>query len=392
MLEKIAFENYKTFKERGELEIRPITVLIGKNSSGKSALAKLPTLLENSLNGYSKEAILLNNNGVELGTEFRDIVYARQVIGDIFLGVDCKNKSLNVKVAADSRDGEPKVVSWQLNTPDKSYNLLTENFNFNGFIPEIDDLGLADTERLTVEHALDSFKLVTDYVGPFRIRPKKIYDKPKPEKKIRIGIEGENAYNLLISDALSTEQNLLKAINAWYEQNFDGWKIGINTDRAPYYEVEFVKDNLEINLTNVGQGISQALPLAVRALMKVEEETLIIMEQPELHLHPAAHGNLAELFVQSLEKENKRYLIETHSKNFVLRLRRLIAEQKYNYFTASDIVIYSVEFDENSNSSKIKKIEVDDLGNVNYWPKGVFSESLDETIAIRSAQLEQEEE
>lgn len=66
--------------------------------------------------------------------------------------------------------------------------------------------------------------------------------------------------------------------------------------------------------------------------MNEVEPTLIVVEEPETHLHPAAHGDLAERFVDSfIEDSNKRYLIETHSQNFVLRLRRLIAEKNQTF-------------------------------------------------------------
>ena len=132
-------------------------------------------------------------------------------------------------------------------------------------------------------------------------------------------------------------------------------------------------------------GIGQVLPLVTRALKPCEEETLIIIEEPESHLHPAAHGNLAELFVKSLDQGNKKYFIETHSLNFVLRLRKLVAQKKLN---AKDLVIYYVDFDEEKNNSRLEEIEVDKFGRVSKWPDGVFSETLDETIAIRTAQID----
>ena len=78
MLEKIKFKNYKLFKDWQELELKPITILIGKNSSGKSAVLKLPTLIESSISGSFSEPLRMNNNGIELGGEFKDLIYGRQ--------------------------------------------------------------------------------------------------------------------------------------------------------------------------------------------------------------------------------------------------------------------------------------------------------------------------
>jgi predicted ATPase len=127
-----------------------------------------------------------------------------------------------------------------------------------------------------------------------------------------------------------------------------------------------------------------ALPLVVRSFMLAKEETLIVIEEPELHLHPAAHGNLAERFAKSLVDKNKRYLIETHSQNFVLRLRALIAEGKI--LNKDQLALYYVEYDEDTNESNLKLINIDDDGEVDYWPEDIFNESLYETIRIRKAQ------
>ena len=205
--------------------------------------------------------------------------------------------------------------------------------------------------------------------------------------KIKWEIRGENTYALLIQDALTTEETLLGRVSEWYQNNFGGWGLQVNQDKAPAYQIELTQGlaKLNVNLVDVGQGMSQALPLVTRAFMPAPNETLIIVEQPELHLHPAAHGNLAELFASSaVADENKKYLIETHSQNFILRLRRMVAEGSLNQ---NDLVIYYVDFDESNSNSSLRRIDVDAAGKVSFWPENVFSEALDETLAIRTAQL-----
>ena len=186
---------------------------------------------------------------------------------------------------------------------------------------------------------------------------------------------------------------MIKKVSNWFKNNFEGWGIEVQKDiQQPNYYLELSKDNprININITNVGEGMSQVLPLVVRAYYKADKPTTIIMEQPELHLHPGAHGNLAELFVNSLsDDKNKRYLIETHSQNFILRVRRLIAEGKFNY---NDLALYWIDFDEEKNVSSLKEIKVNELGKVvDYWPENVFSESLDESIALRAAQIQKKD-
>ncbi len=80
-IKSISFENYKAFSEQQTMQLKPITVLIGKNSSGKSSIAKLFTLLENSLMGDIDEPLLLKNNGVELGVEFDNLFFENNPAG-----------------------------------------------------------------------------------------------------------------------------------------------------------------------------------------------------------------------------------------------------------------------------------------------------------------------
>ena len=103
MIEKIDFRNYKSFKNKQIIELKPITVIIGKNSSGKSAVVKLPTLIESSLSGKFEDPVLTKNNGIELGAEFRDLIYGRE-IGSLELTLTENNNHLNLEVTSGLKD------------------------------------------------------------------------------------------------------------------------------------------------------------------------------------------------------------------------------------------------------------------------------------------------
>ena len=100
MLDKITFENYKLFKRKQTLELKPITVLIGKNSSGKTAVAKLLPLLEASLSGKYQDPIVMTHNNIEFGAEFRDLLYGRKRIGTLSLKLESGNEHLVVDIGA----------------------------------------------------------------------------------------------------------------------------------------------------------------------------------------------------------------------------------------------------------------------------------------------------
>ena len=404
MVKSIKFKSYKSYQDWQELEIKPLTILFGKNNSGKSAIAKLPTMIEESLKGNSDEPLQLNNNGVELGADFRDLLYGRVATEVLEIELNAlikdedglKNENLIVKIASNiGNNNSPQIIYWKLNDRIFSYNhynnthidqLNEEEYScdFRGFC--LDLLSYKNKEGSGDTPERPKMKLNTSYFGPFREEPKSSYTESQFQKTNHFGVKGENAYFYLIKDSQTHEKKLLRNVSNWFEENFDGWKVKVQKDiQRPIYYFELTKDfpKLNINIRNVGQGMSQVLPLIVRAYYPVNEPTLIIMEQPELHLHPGAHGNLAELFAKSSQDKNKNYLIETHSKNFILRIRRLIAEGKFN---KDDLALYWVDFNEEKNTSSLVRINVDEIGKVDYWPENVFSESLDETIALRTAQ------
>ncbi len=365
MIKTISFRNYKIFKSKQTLELKPITILIGKNNSGKSAVAKLPTMIAGSLRGKFSVPLKAENDGIPIGSSYEDLVYDRNIVDVLEFDISNDSEALSVSTFGD-RNNKIFFSKYILN--DEEIDVKTNTFK--GFTRDGKKF-----ETLTLNY---------DYIGPIRRQPSINYPNDSNEYK-RIGIEGENAYPILIQ--MSENKNpIFEKISQWYKDNFEGWGLKISqiVGSVQTYDITLTSNNLNpVNLLNVGQGIHQALPLIVRSYMQAEKETLIIIEEPETHLHPAAHGGLAQRFVESLEDKNKSYLIETHSQNFVLRMRRLVAEGKLG---KDDLAIYYVHFDEFSKESFLKKIEVDNDGEVTWWPEGIFSESLNEVIEIRNAQ------
>ncbi|SHN45785.1 AAA family ATPase [Chitinophaga sp. CF418] len=368
MVNKISFKNYKSFKERQELELKPITVLIGKNSSGKSAISRLLTLLSGSLSGEFDPPLKWENKGVRLGLSNSDLVYNRNTAANLLeFEIAAEEEELKIVVNIDSKD-KPEILEWKLNDKEVS----SKETLFKGF---------------AIDHVpFKNLQLRYDYIGPIRKVPEANYANSF-ETFTTIGVDGANSYPILIQD-WSDKKLLINQVSDWYRQNFEGWLVDIFSILAPQPTFQIVLSNKKIsqvNIVNVGQGMTQALPLIVRSFMQDKENVRIIIEEPETHLHPAAHGNLAERFVDSFLSDcNKSYLIETHSQNFVLRLRRLVADKKLDI---KDLAIYYVDFDEEINESSIKRINLTPDGGVEWWPDGMFSETLTETRAIRDAQL-----
>jgi predicted ATPase len=367
MVRKLKFRNYKSFRNWQEIELAPITVLIGKNSSGKSAISKLLTLISASLSGAMETPLAFKNKEISIGLSNSDLVYNKNITTSLLqFVVSSPENEIALTVAIDRKDSA-SILEWSLN----GTAIDVEKTRFKGFLPE---------SRPIAGLALDY-----DYIGPVRIQPAPIFFSQATDTST-VGYDGSNAYGILIDDFQGANK-ILPKVSEWYKQNFEDWNIEIIeiSTGDPSYQIVLSNQAIkQINITNVGQGINQTLPLIVRSFIKDEKKVAIIIEEPETHLHPSAHGNLAERFVTSyLDDPKKNYFIETHSQNFVLRLRRLVAENKLH---VNSLALYYVDFEQDDNESTISRITVKDDGGVDWWPEGIFNETLLETRAISNVQ------
>lgn len=385
MIDKIQFENYRAFRTPQNLELKPITVIFGKNNSGKTALLKLPALIESSLEGDTDEVFSsVTNNGVIICTELRDIVYGRANRAVRFVISDSeKAYSLDYSFFVDTtKQVQTHIENCNLlkdkNTIFSYTNTTNDNTDniFNGIVPK-------DEFRKDFFRNLD---FQTDYISSIRAIPALDF-RLNPSLSDLSENDGSNCYQYIIRESLKTNSEALATVSDWYEKNFDGWRISIDKSQSPIYHVEMKNGSISNNILDTGFGIIQSLPIIIRTARKCIKPTLVILEEPESHLHPAAHASLGELIAKSaLEDKNKRYLIETHSQNFLLRLRRMIAEKK---ISKDDVAFYYVSFEKSDLSSKLNKIIINDNGMIDKstpWPKGIFEESLQEVIGIRDAQ------
>ncbi len=155
---------------------------------------------------------------------------------------------------------------------------------------------------------------------------------------------------------------------------------------------------LSANIREVGFGLAQMLPVVVQAVLTQPGNTLII-EQPELHLHPRAQADLTDLFI-AMSHRGLRFLIETHSEHMLLRLRRriaetaagLIARQQPEHLVSDSLIAYFV--DRTDGSSTAERITIDHLGKMSSPPgfKGFFADDLMELAQLNNAVMKAQED
>lgn len=424
-LSKIEVQNYKSFSKMQKLDIRPITILLGRNNAGKSALARLPLLLETGMRTNLPEPLDPFANGVDVGGTFTDLIHRNSPHGSIDFALEFAlehGEALRVESSVQNvAESQMQVVSrcslqglghrflfeWDYGQHPEAVNNYRAAFTegsiearvpFAGILPAraasqvFADMGFgkAALDLATVVNRARLEYGPIRYLGPFRDRPQRLYRMPT-RLPSSIGMLGEDAPSILALDSARHGGQLIKVVNRFLRHNLPGWQLGIESAGAGAYALALTPDDdpaQKTNLVDTGTGVAQVLPIFVQRAMDESNKSssrphIEIVEQPELHLHPSAHAQLADLYIAAASiNKGVRMIIETHSETFILRVRRRIAEGQ---LPASDVALYFV--DSKFNESAARRIRTDSLGNVEYWPDGVFSEDYEETKALADAQL-----
>ena len=345
MLTRIEFENYRIFKKRQVFEIKPITILFGKNNAGKSAVLKLPSLVAAINSSETLESFFTTYRGVKICDTYRDLIYRKA------------SNAVYIKSISD--------------------NNVTEIM----FHVDIDKPVFDKHEREVKNTDAHSY---LDYIGPFREEPK-LDLRIESQVLRRSEVNGINTYQVLLRDMKTPTHIICDKVSKWYQDNFEGWSVIVNDKQEPVYHIEMMNNGFSIPIQDCGTGIKQSLPIVIRACQKAETPTLVVLEEPESHLNPAAHAELCQLIVDSTEEdENKRYLIETHSHTFILRLQRLLAEGK---LSPDNVALYYVQYNEVERSSQLERIEMMQDGSIPQWPKGMFQDVMKELMVINNARF-----
>lgn len=146
---------------------------------------------------------------------------------------------------------------------------------------------------------------------------------------------------------------------------------------------------VDVDLTAVGTGISQIVPII--AAMVFDDVEVVMIEQPELHIHPRMQVQFGEMLVDCLmskrnhNQKQKLHLIETHSEALLLRLMRRMREPSNagNRLKPEDLAVYYVDMVDGA-TRIIKRINIDDEGDfIDEWPDGFFEESFKENFGGR---------
>ncbi|QKF76135.1 AAA family ATPase [Arcobacter defluvii] len=215
-----------------------------------------------------------------------------------------------------------------------------------------------------------------NYVDPLRAYPRRYYFLDEINNTSALNkIDGESMAKILKENA-----PLKRSVNKWI-QKFN-LRVNIEQLKDTIHNIKINQNSLSLDITDVGFGISQILPIITQGFFAKNGSTTII-EQPEIHLHPKMQADLADLFIEMTnDKNKKKFLIETHSEYMLKRLRRRIAEGK---ISNDDVAIYSLSYDNDNSRAEIEKIGISESGAFN-WPKDFLDTELEDTIEFMKLQ------
>lgn len=420
-LERLTLANYRCFAERQDIELRPVTVVLGQNNSGKSALVRVPTVIETGIRTDSPAPLDLDTLDEAMLESFTDLIHGNRPHGSLNIDLALNTSTGPLKMYSAVQNiseyrtqvvshwaveglGDPIRLEWdgssiQGETAGYSLGLGDHvisgvTVQFQGLLPQVvNDERVANELNRRLEEVArrirSSYPRIR-YFGPFRDRPQRRYRLPA-RMPASVGVTGEHAVGILASDVARGDSQVVQEINEHFRTQLPGWRLDV-TEQGGMFSVVLVSQDdasLVVNLADAGTGLAQELPIYVQrtldAFAPPAVPVLEIIEQPELHLHPALHASLADLYIAAAQDTPVRFLIETHSETFLLRIRRRVAEGTCD---PALVAIYFV--DQQGSTSTVREIHMSENGRLDYWPDGIFSEDYEEAQALASAQIARE--
>jgi predicted ATP-dependent endonuclease of OLD family len=374
-------EGYKAFGTLTPIiRLAPITIILGRNNSGKSALCRAPLFFSYPFGIDPEIPFSLEAGGIDFGMNFSEICFNQRLDGlKATLFFDHPDIEYIKIGGATLREKAYQQIITELEIKSKRKHYKSKSI-----------LEWAEAKKILREYPiLQQIPSTINWLRGVRAMPERRY---KFHGQVTsIGNDGKYAPILLANSKISTNTSLFDVVTDWFRSQLS-IDVNINTgedsfSRENAFQI-LIKHSSQLSYSNIadaGDGISQVLPVVVgiKSLLFEKAPMLYIIEQPELHLHPYAHAAVAELMIEAAEKKTHCHLlIETHSEAFVLRIRRALAEKR---LSPEQVMMYFVEENTEHKGSRVIPIELNDRGTPNWWPEGIFAEDQMEFQGIRSA-------
>ena len=434
----IRLHNFRCFRDSGEIPIRPLTVIFGRNNAGKSSILDSLFLLRQTLDRPEYEEGLNLRGPLYPAGGYADIVHKHRssdnitmefgIVPDaqrprLYEGIPLHEPGHVLLEFCSQEPQPPRLVRFRVQArsapiveirrgrgrggPQELHidgkvvgGLEAEELRF-GPMPFAYRIPLPRGFRFTRRYqraivfasavmrqfrdALSSLQAV----GAFRTAPERRYEyQGRPPQAA--DLSGQNVVYALIYDMMrrgKLRSSLTKSLNHWLNNVGKVQLLPLRriSPKARLYEVR-LKDTESgrwANFADVGFGIGQAFPVLVEGL-RTPPNGIFIVQEPEIHLHPDAQLAMADYLIE-LATSGRTVIVETHSEAILLRVRRKILEGakglKGRGLRPENTSIVYVQSDKNG-SSRAAALSIDRLGQVEGWPEGFMEDVTVERLRL----------
>ena len=388
----LAVRGFKSLRDRVEVELRPLTLLSGRNSSGKSSLMQPLLLLKQTLEApFDYGPLRLDGPNVHF-SEFNQLFWqgkgTKDRASNFSISIGCESNSelvfsrgktgLSLKhMRIHTETGE----SVTLRTAGRSPGNLASR---TGFVREL-NVELANMVDVTGEGIAITIVERVVHVPGLRGNPERLYPATAIGERFPGPFPPYTAS--VIARWMNDGDSRLRAIAEQLRDLGLTWKVEarrlddtrLELRVARTYEPQRGGAKDLVNVADVGFGVSQVLPVLV-ALLTAKKGDIVHIEQPEIHLHPAAQARLARPLAAAA-KRGVIVVAETHSPLLLRSVQQLVAD---GTLPARDVAFHWFRRDD-AGATKVTTAELHSDGTYGDWPEDFASTEMDVEIQLLAA-------
>jgi hypothetical protein len=400
-METLILEGVRCFGERQQMPIRPVTLLVGENSTGKSTVLAMVRAAWDLAHGSADPDF--NEEPFDLGGY--DAIAHRggkgQRAEELCIAASFLTRGAlpgyRVTGTFVERAGQPSLTEWEAQRGDTKLRFTFAEGASRLVLERADAVLMDEVERsplrapkllsylvyTVLERRRDAMAgpvldMMPDSAlakeprpvagAPIRSKPIRTYN---PRREVR---EPEGSHVPMELSALHgtspqeftvlAEQLAVYGADANLFTKLQVKRLGKKVGDP--FQLLVAVDRRAFNLRDVGYGVSQVLPILVDTLAAPKGQTFLL-QQPEVHLHPRAQAALGSLFVEQAARRKQTFVVETHSDYLVDRVRMDIRDRR-SRLRAQDIVI--LYFERVAGRATVHPITIDDKGNLLGVPFG----------------------